>query len=98
MKLDENLEAGVINIWVSALLNGSKTHGPYVSNNPNNSTSQLIDQKKRTMGAENMLEGMPISDDIMRFDAMINSNNFNCFELHNVTKKNSLYFIMQYMF
>jgi cAMP-specific phosphodiesterase 4 len=29
---------------------------------------------------------------------MINSNNFNAFDLHNVTKKNSLYFMMQYMF
>ena len=29
---------------------------------------------------------------------MINSNNFNAFDLHNVTKRNSLYFMMQYMF
>jgi hypothetical protein len=29
---------------------------------------------------------------------MINSNNFNAFDLHNVTKRNSLYFMLQYMF
>ena len=36
--------------------------------------------------------------DIVQFEALINSNNFNAFELHTATKKNSLYFMMQYVY
>lgn len=34
----------------------------------------------------------------MQFETLINSNNFNAFELHGITKKNSLYFMMQYVY
>jgi len=34
---------------------------------------------------------------MLKFDTMINSNDFNAFELHNETKKNSLYFMLQYV-
>lgn len=34
---------------------------------------------------------------MMKFDNMINSNNFNAFELHKETKMNSLYFMLQYV-
>ena len=31
-------------------------------------------------------------------EELVNSNNFNCFELHSLTKKNSLYFMLQYVY
>ena len=35
--------------------------------------------------------------DLVRFEQSIHLNSFNAFELHSITKQNSLYFIMQYM-
>ena len=40
------------------------------------------------------MESIPIS----LFETTINSNIFNAFELHGITKNNSLYFMLQYMF
>lgn len=40
----------------------------------------------------------PPLKDIMQFETQINSNNFDAFELHQVTKKNSLYFMLQYIY
>ncbi|MFS8159653.1 MAG: hypothetical protein ACMG6E_05470 [Candidatus Roizmanbacteria bacterium] len=40
----------------------------------------------------------PVNEDMVKYDEQINSNNFNCFDLHNQTKKNSLYFMLQYVF
>jgi hypothetical protein len=39
-----------------------------------------------------------VGSDIMIFEDQINSNNFNAFDLHIATKRNSLYFMMQYTF
>ena len=40
----------------------------------------------------------PINDEMLRYDEQINSNNFDAFNLHSLTKKNSLYFMLQYMY
>jgi len=40
----------------------------------------------------------PINEEMLKYDEEINSNNFNGYNLHNSTKKNSLYFMMQYMY
>ena len=40
----------------------------------------------------------PATKDIMHFESLINSNDFNAFELHSLTKNNSLYFMLQYMY
>ena len=36
----------------------------------------------------------PVTTEMMKFDSMINSNNFNAYDLHKETKKNSLYFML----
>lgn len=46
----------------------------------------------------NSLSDHPVTKEILKIEQSINSNNFNAFEVHNITKKNSLYFIMQYVF
>jgi len=43
-------------------------------------------------------EKVPGSRDISLFESTINSNVFNAFELHGITKNNSLYFMLQYMY
>jgi|LauGreDrversion4_2_1035121.scaffolds.fasta_scaffold266947_3 hypothetical protein len=43
-------------------------------------------------------EKVPGSKEISLFETTINSNIFNAFELHGITKNNSLYFMLQYMF
>lgn len=40
---------------------------------------------------------MPLKAEMLKFDSMINSNNFDAYELHRETKKNSLYFMLQYV-
>lgn len=44
------------------------------------------------------LSDYPVTKEVMMFENSINSNNFNAFELHSVTKKNSLYFMLQYVY
>lgn len=39
-----------------------------------------------------------MNSDMLRVEEMINSNDFDCFELHTLTKKNSLYFMLQYLY
>ena len=36
--------------------------------------------------------------EIVQFENLINSNNFNAMDLHHATKKNSLYFMLQYVY
>mmetsp|Transcript_7727 Transcript_7727/g.7145 ORF Transcript_7727/g.7145 Transcript_7727/m.7145 type:complete len:86 (+) Transcript_7727:73-330(+) len=40
----------------------------------------------------------PINEEMLKYDEQINSNNFDAFNLHSLTKKNSLYFMLQYMY
>ena len=56
--------------------------------NMSGSNIQLTDSKRVEF---------PASREIMQFEAQVNSNDFNAFELHSITKSNSLYFMMQYM-
>jgi hypothetical protein len=42
----------------------------------------------------NRLSDHPVTKDIMKFEQTINTNDFDAFELHSVTKKNSLYFML----
>ena len=39
-----------------------------------------------------------MTQDIYNQEKKINSNDFNAFELHALTKKNSLYFMLQYVY
>jgi hypothetical protein len=37
---------------------------------------------------------LPLTKDIFSLEVSINSNSFDAFDLHNITKKQSLYFMM----
>lgn len=51
---------------------------------------------------QNKLSTNQVSDhsikNILEFEDHINSNNFNAFDLHQLTKQNSLYFMLQYVY
>ncbi|CDW84348.1 3 5-cyclic nucleotide phosphodiesterase family protein [Stylonychia lemnae] len=85
---DDGIEAGVINSWITVLLNAN-----FSLNNPLMSSNALLTDPK-----SNRLSDYPVTKDIMQFEQLINSNEFDAFELHSVTKKNSLYFMLQYMY
>jgi len=42
----------------------------------------------------NRLSDHPVTKEIMQFEHLINTNDFDAFELHSVTQKNSLYFML----
>ena len=97
VKFEENLDSGIINNWVTSILNeeGRKV-------NPNRRLSQQSNGSQGGGNFRNKIElfkmEYPVNDDMVKYDEYINSNNFNCFNLHNSTKKNSLYFMLQYVF
>ena len=76
------MESGILNNWVTVLLNQTATTREYTSN------TLLMDPLTQT------LSDYPVTKEIMMLENAINSNKFNAFELHSVTKKNSLYFML----
>eukprot|EP00347_Sterkiella_histriomuscorum_P006963 403350769 len=84
---DEGVESTVLNNWVSSILNN------YNSNQHLLSSHAMISYRK-----SDRFQDYPATKDIMHFESLINSNDFNAFELHSLTKNNSLYFMLQYMF
>ena len=46
----------------------------------------------------NTLADHPVTKEVVKMEQAINSNAFNGFELHAVSKNNSLYFMLQYVY
>ena len=84
---DESTETTTLNNWVTSML--SNYHS---GQNLMSSHFILTDQRSHRFAE------FPEKKDIMLYENLINSNDFNAFELHSLTKKNSLYFMLQYMY
>lgn len=84
---DDGIESGVLNSWINGILTNYNT-----LNNMTSSNVLMTDPKSSRRSEFNLTK------EIMQFEIQINSNDFDAFELHSVTKKNSLYFMMQYAY
>ena len=98
------METGVLNSWVNQCLqgnpNGIITLKDYSQSSmpPLQMPSSVVPAPiLRQRGAQEP-KAVAQNRDIAQFDFLINSNNFNAFDLHAQTKKNSLYFMLQYMY
>jgi hypothetical protein len=101
MNFEESLDIGIINNWVSTML--TKEHASKelrrnsLGSAQSNSNDKIPKHPKIDL-VKKQLE-YPITDEMLCYiDDSINSNNFNCFDLNNATKKNSLYFMLQYVY
>jgi len=61
-------------------------------------TQNMFVEPKTSRNIDQVAISYDLNKEMLRFEDMINSNNFNCFELHRVSKNNSLYFMLQYMY
>eukprot|EP00347_Sterkiella_histriomuscorum_P012408 403368693 len=87
---DQGIESSVINSWISQIFNNNAQNSKHQDNI--SSDGLLVDPRQTfTPGDYSVKE-------IMDYEEQINSNNFNAFDLHRMTKQNSLYFMLQYTF
>lgn len=97
VKIDEPLEVEVLNNWVQTMLSSDNLESERRNNRFNSSQNLLLPQATPLPPIQMVEIQKPTDHNVKAFDNMINSNHFNAFELHQETKKNSLYFMLQYV-
>ena len=86
----------MVSNWVTQIIQSQPNSGRRSNNNLLNNSSNVIFDNQVPDRDNSFLNNSeyPIPEELLKYETLINSNNFNAFELHKETKNNSMYFML----